>query len=180
EVTLQVPKDVRAGDPLKLAWTGAVSGNDYVTIVPMGTEEGVRETHVRVRDRSADELRAPEAPGLYEVRYVLDEGDRTLARAPVEVLAEDAPLERGARLTAPDTAEAGSRIEVGWQAEGESADRRVTLAREGQALFTWIVAVPAEEPTVAIDLPDEPGAYELRFIDVEAGEVLARRSLVLR
>ncbi|PWE18062.1 hypothetical protein DDZ18_00140 [Marinicauda salina] len=181
EVSLTAPEDIRSGDEFQVSWTGAVNGADYVTIVPVDADEGSRDNHFRVRDKSEDSLRAPDAPGLYEVRYVLDEGDRTLARATIEVLDADAPIERGGSLSAPETAAPGATIDVGWRAEGEGGDRRVALARQGQSLFTWIVAVEAEDGAPAqINLPDAPGFYELRLIDVDNREIVARRVIEVR
>ncbi|SMH39999.1 hypothetical protein, partial [Maritimibacter sp. HL-12] len=176
EVSLTAPEKIRAGDTVEVSWTGTVSEIDYVTIVPTGAEEGTRDTHLRVRDKTEGELRAPEETGLYEVRYVLDEGGRTLARQTIEVLAADAPLQDGASLEAPDAAAAGATIEVGWSAANRSDDQRITIARADQAIFTWLTAVKIEsDAPVSLSLPDEPGTYELRFLDIPAQKVLARR-----
>ncbi|MEF2554445.1 VWA domain-containing protein [Aurantimonas sp. A2-1-M11] len=178
EVTLTAPDKIRAGDPIQVSWTGGVSGGDFVTVVPMGAEEGRQDGHFRVRDNSEDELRAPAETGMYEIRYVLNEGRRTLARQPIEILAEDASLENGATLEAPDSAVAGTTIDVGWSTTRGSADQRITLARADQAIFTWITAVRIEgDRPVAITLPDAPGGYELRFLDVAKQEILARHAI---
>ncbi|MFP4305554.1 MAG: hypothetical protein ACLFQF_11815, partial [Rhodosalinus sp.] len=111
-------------------------------------------------------------------RYVLDEGRRTMASTPIEVLAADAPLEQGARLKAPETAAQGEAIEVGWSVERESADQRLTVAGADQAIFTWVSAVKLEGSSpVEITLPDQPGDYELRLLDVTEQKVLARRMI---
>lgn len=144
----------------------------------MGADEGTRETHFRVRDHSEKDLRAPDKTGLYEVRYVLEEGHRTLASQPIEVLEEDAPLERGASLDAPDSAAAGSTISVDWSVDSASDDQRVTVARADQAIFTWVSVVRLEDASpLEITLPDEPGTYELRLLDVTKQEVLARKPI---
>jgi Ca-activated chloride channel family protein len=178
EVTLTAPAEIRAGSSISVTWTGTVSGSDYVTIVPMGTDEGARETHFRVRDNSEDSFAAPDQTGFYEIRYVLDEGRRTLASQPIEVLAADAALEQGASLDAPDSAAAGSTITVGWEVEAESADQRITIARADQAIFTWETAVRLEgQSPLEITLPDDPGGYELRLLDLVEQEVLARKPI---
>ncbi|MEQ9057734.1 MAG: hypothetical protein RLO38_23865, partial [Roseovarius confluentis] len=111
----------------------------------------------------------------------LREGTRVLARHTVEVLAEDAALNTGAALTAPDSAAPGSTIDVGWQVDSNSADQRITLARGNQAIFTWLQAVKITDgaTTAQIDLPSEPGVYELRFLDVAGQEVLARKVITV-
>ena len=178
EVTLAAPNEIRAGSAFPVTWTGTVSRSDYITIVPMGAKVGARETHFRVRDDTENDLTAPTETGFYEIRYVLEEGRRTLAMQPIEVLAEDATLERGASLDAPETAAAGSTITVGWTVENESADQRITVARADQAIFTWVVAVKLDTPSpLEITLPEEPGSYELRLLDLVEQEVLVRQPI---
>ena len=180
EVTISATAEVRAGDKLRVTWTGTVSANDYVTLVPLGTADDKYGQYFSVRDLSESDMTAPAETGMYEVRYVLREGNRVLARQPVEVLAADAALDSGASLTAPDTAAPGSTIEVGWSVESDSADQRITLARGNQPIFTWITAQKITgEPPVTITLPEEPGVYELRFLDVANQAVLARKVIKL-
>ncbi|SEP24669.1 Ca-activated chloride channel family protein, partial [Salinihabitans flavidus] len=181
EVTVSAPETLRASDDLKVSWTGAVSGNDMVTIVPMGAADKEIETHIRVRDNTEGTLRAPEQPGLYEVRYVLNEGRVVLARASVEILDADAPLSFGATLTAPDSAAAGETIEIEWQVEERSADQRIALAEQGKPLFTWAaVEKITDDGPVRLTLPDESGVYELRLLDISNRKVLARQVIELR
>ncbi|MEI4263299.1 VWA domain-containing protein [Roseovarius sp. D0-M9] len=181
EVTVTAPDKIRAGDAIKVSWTGAVAGRDFVTIVPMGTEEGQHEGYFRVQESTEDELRAPDDAGLYEIRYVLDEGRRTLARHAIEVLAEDAALQNGAAIEAPENASAGATIDVSWTTARESGDQRITLAKANQAIFTWITAVRIEgDAPIAMTLPDAPGSYELRFLDVANQEVLARHVIEVK
>ncbi|MWD27149.1 VWA domain-containing protein [Aquicoccus sp. SCR17] len=180
EVTLSGPEEIRAGTEATIEWTGAVHGRDYITIVPVGAEEGSHGDYFRVKNDSRRKMRVPEEPGLYELRYVLDEGKRTMARHRIEVLAADAALESGASLSAPETAAPGAEIQVGWEVETDSADQRITLARGSQAIFTWLQAIRITgEPPVRITLPEEPGMYELRFLDVANQEVLARKVITV-
>ena len=120
-------------------------------------------------------LRAPAEPGLYEVRYVLDEGRRTLASSPIEVVAADAPLDDGAGLSAPATATPGATVTVSWTIAADDTDRRVALAKADAPDFTWISAhrVGSEQET-EITLPDAPGQYEVRFLNISSQSVLGR------
>ncbi|RKF14691.1 VWA domain-containing protein [Roseovarius spongiae] len=180
EVTVSGPTEIRAGDRLRFSWTGAVNPRDFVRIAPMGSDDSVSGDYARVGDASEAELTAPKQTGVYELRYTLDKGRRVLARHRFEVLAADAALTTGAELSAPDAAAPGSTIEVGWTVESESADQRITLARGDQAIFTWITAIRIEgEPPVRMPLPEEPGSYELRFLDLSGQEVLARKVIVV-
>ncbi|MEQ8432055.1 MAG: VWA domain-containing protein [Roseovarius sp.] len=180
EVTVSGPSEVRATDTLKVSWTGTVDPGDYVALAPMGSGDDDFSNYFSVRDQTERDMKAPETPGMYELRYILREGGRVLARQPVEVLDADAALNSGAELTAPDTAAPGSTIDVGWTVEAESADQRITIAAADQAIFTWIEAVKITgDPPVSLTLPDDPGIYELRFLDVSNQQVLARKVIAV-
>ncbi|MFX0547586.1 VWA domain-containing protein [Roseovarius sp. S1116L3] len=176
EVTLSGPDQIRAEDTIGVAWTGAVHGQDYVTIVPIGTPDEKSGPYVRVGEDTDAKLAAPAETGFYELRYVLNEGRRVLARHAIEVLAADAALQSGASLSAPETAAAGETISVGWTVQNASGDQRISIARADQAIFTWITAIRIDgAPPLSITLPDAPGTYELRFLDIPGQSVLARR-----
>lgn len=178
EVTIAAAGEVRAGEALRVTWTGTVSSGDYVNLVPLGTPDEEFGLYKQVRDSSEHDLRAPDETGLYEVRYMLREGRRVLARQSVEVLAADAQLNTGGEIAAPDYGATGATIEVSWSVESESADRRITLARGDQAIFTWISAEKITgEPPISLTLPNEPGVYEIRFLDLSNQEVLSRKTI---
>ena len=175
EVTVSGPDVARAGTKIQVSWSISIHPEDYVTIVPAGTAEGKYADYIRVRDARAGEMKAPAETGLYEIRYVLREGARTLASHQLEVVAQDAPLDDGAGLAAPSEAGAGETITVSWRAEAGSADQRVALARADQADFSWIAAhkVGAEK-SLELQMPAQAGTYEIRFLDVGGRKVLGR------
>jgi len=175
EVVVSGPDVVRAGTKIQVTWSISIHPEDYITIVPAGTAEGEYADYIRVRDARAGEMKAPAETGLYEIRYVLREGARTLASHQLEVVAQDAPLDDGAGLAAPSEAGAGETITVSWRTEGKSADQRVALARADQADFSWIAAhkVGAEK-SLELQMPAQAGTYEIRFLDVSGRKVLGR------
>ena len=176
EVTLEAPDQIRVGDKLRVSWSAPVSPKDYINLVPMGADDGAFDNYITVRDRTQQDMRAPEATGLYELRYMLRANSRVIARHMIEVLPADAVLETGASLSAPETAAAGAMVEVIWSVDTPSADQRITLAKSDQPIFTWVIAVKAEgDAPVQLQMPDAPGDYELRILDVSNQAVLARR-----
>src|SRR5690606_956865 len=86
EITLEAPATVTTGASFTVSWSASVHPEDYVTIVPPGAKEGTHTNYKRAHGDTENTLIAPAEPGLYEVRYVLREGARTLASAPVEVV----------------------------------------------------------------------------------------------
>ncbi|WP_116599544.1 hypothetical protein [Primorskyibacter marinus] len=175
EVGISGPRVVRAGTEIDVTWSSNVSARDFITIVPMGAEEGSSAAYIRVNSVTQGKLTAPDTTGLYELRYVLDQGARTLARAPVEVVGADAPLDNGAGLSVPATAAPGETITVTWTLQSDSADQRIALARKDQPDFSWIsVQSIGDVASMQVTLPDEAGLYEIRFLDVSGGALLGR------
>ena len=179
-MTLTAPSEIRAGDKIRLQWTGTVNTNDRIYLAPMGSEDGSKAPYVLVRQKIEADIAAPEDTGLYELRYTLANSTRVVARHAIEVVAADAALNSGAALTAPDTAAAGSTVDVGWTVDAAGGDQRITLARADQAIFTLFTAIKTTEgPPVQMPMPSEPGSYELRFLDVSNQAVLARKVIVV-
>ncbi|AKI01805.1 von Willebrand factor type A domain [Hoeflea sp. IMCC20628] len=178
EIGISGPGIVRAGTDVDITWSSTVNRHDYVTIVPAGVDEGARDTHLRTGDKTKGRLTAPTEPGLYEIRYVLEEGKKTLATAQLEVVPADAPLDGGAGLSVPTTASPGATITITWTGESDSTDQRIALARKDQPDFSWIVVQKVgAEKTMDMTMPDEIGVYEVRFLDI-ADRALLGRSVV--
>lgn len=175
DIAISGPKVVRAGTKLRATWTASVHPQDYVTIVPLGAAPDAYTVYVRVQDKLEGDVKVPAEPGLYEIRYVLNEGKRILASQDLEVVGADAPLDDGAGLSVPAQAGVGSTITVTWSSGSEGADQRITLARADQADFSWITAHPAgADNTLELQMPDEPGRYEVRFLNISDRQVLGR------
>src|SRR5699024_2951657 len=157
DVTIDAPDVVRAKHPVKMTWTQPVNGRDLVTIVPAGAEDDKIGDYLRVSDHTDGKLTAPDAPGLYEVRYMLNKGRATLASTSLEVVDEEAALDSGGiGLQVPETVSAGDTITATWSGSGDGDDQRVTLAQVGQSDFTWIEAHKVDDDKQQqFTLPDE-------------------------
>ncbi|WP_226781112.1 hypothetical protein, partial [Oceaniglobus trochenteri] len=178
EVGIAGPGKVRAGEDVDISWSSTVHGRDMIAIVPMGADEGKRGTYLRIGEATEGRLKAPSEPGLYEIRYILDVGSKTLASAPLEVLGADAPMDDGAGLSVPETAAPGATITVTWTGGSQGGDQRISLARKDQPDFGWISAHPVgEAKSMELTMPQDPGLYEVRFLDI-SGKALLGRSVV--
>lgn len=175
EVTVLGPAQATTGAAFDVSWSKTIDPRDMVAIVPTGSDEGTRATYLRTEERTEGSLKAPAEPGLYEIRYILDVGRKTLASIPLEVVGADAPLDDGAGLSVPETAGSGETITVTWTGESDSTDQRIALAHKDQPDFSWItVQSVAEDKVIDLTMADEAGLYEVRFLDVSGREVLGR------
>ncbi|MDD7973399.1 hypothetical protein [Roseinatronobacter alkalisoli] len=176
------PDVVRAGDQIRITWSDQVNDRDIVTIVPLGEDEGELDDWARVgQSQLQRDFEAPATTGMYEARYVLDEGRVTLGRHIFEVLDATATLGDDVLLEVPQTAAPGATITITWSGNETGINQRIALARADQALFTWIAAEPAEERSeVTFTLPADPGFYEIRYLDFDTQEALSRATIDVR
>ncbi|TVR95323.1 MAG: VWA domain-containing protein [Trueperaceae bacterium] len=85
DASITAPAQVAADAEFAVAWQGPDNDDDYLTIVPAGAPEGSWLSYAYTGGGSPAVLTAPSEPGAYEVRYVLGQGDRTLARSAITV-----------------------------------------------------------------------------------------------
>ena len=175
EIGISGPGTARAETEVEVSWSSTIHPRDMIALLPMGAKEGETGQYFRAGDRTQGSLKVPSEPGLYEIRYILNEGLRTLASVPLEVVPADAPMDAGAGLSAPETAAPGASITVSWTGGGSGADQRIALARKDQPEFAWITAQKiAEDKSLTLTMPEEPGLYELRFLDISEQALLGR------
>ncbi len=166
-VALEAPESVGAGTEFEVSWTGPANNNDRIIIVEAGADEGQYRDYFYARDGSPAELRAPDAPGDYEVRYMTGQSRATLAAVPISVVAA------GASLQAPETVGAGAEFDVVWEGPDNQGDRIIIVeagADEGQYrdYFDTRNGSPAE-----LNAPDVPGDYEVRYMTGQSRATLA-------
>ncbi|MEQ8919686.1 MAG: VWA domain-containing protein, partial [Roseovarius sp.] len=167
EVTLDIPETALAGSKFPVRWTGTVNAQDYITVVPAGTKEGEFGNYFVVRDASENQLQAAAETGLYEVRYVLREGNKTLASAPIEITAPEVTV------TGPETAQTGSKFPVSWTG-AVSGNDYVTIVPTGtdEGEFGNYIVV-RDKTENQLQAPAETGMYEIRYVLREGNKTLA-------
>ncbi|MEM8541161.1 MAG: VWA domain-containing protein, partial [Pseudomonadota bacterium] len=171
EVALQVPSSTLTGAAFDVSWSSAVNQQDYITIVPVGTDEGQYGNYIVVRDDSKGALKAPAEPGMYEVRYILREGTKTLAREMIEV----APPE--VTVAGPETVATGAKFETSWTGTVNKQDyvTIVPMGTEEGKYGNYLVV--RDDLKGALDAPSEPGMYELRYVLREGAKTLATATI---
>jgi Ca-activated chloride channel family protein len=168
--SLMVVEPIVPGGEFQVEWQGPDNPRDYITIVPVGAPEDAYESYQRTSRGSPLTLAAPEAPGDYEVRYVINQSRRVLTSETVSVGAGEVSL------AIEGNTEAGGVVNVAWQGPGRYED------------FIQIVAADAPDDAEAIRearasqgsplqmfAPPAAGEYELRYRASDSGEILGRQ-----
>ncbi|MFV2091851.1 MAG: hypothetical protein ACC634_02085, partial [Hyphomicrobiales bacterium] len=70
EVTLAAAPAVPLGSQVAVAWTGPDNQGDYITIVEPGAKARIYGSYAYTKSGSPAQVRAPETPGTFEIRYI--------------------------------------------------------------------------------------------------------------
>jgi Ca-activated chloride channel family protein len=165
--TLDGPAEVEAGSAFKVDWTGPDAKGDFVAIVEADAREGEAGSYAYTRKGSPAEMRAPDAPGPHELRYISAQTRKTVARVAIMV------VPAAATLDAPPTAAAGANIPVAWTGPDNQNDF-ITIVpagtKEGKhGNYTYT----RKGNPLELQMPDEAGAYEMRYVTGQERMTLA-------
>lgn len=165
--SLTAPPQAAAGATISVGWAGPGYDRDYIAVGKPGERDYVNYTYVE-RGNPLDLVLPPE-PGGYELRYVLGQDSSVLVSQPITV------TEITAAIVAPDAAIAGETVLVGW--EGPDYDRDyIAVAKPGERDYLNYAYTGNGNP-VEVEMPVDPGTYELRYVLNQGERVLATRSI---
>ncbi len=172
--TLKAPKTVGAGSEFEVVWTGPDNERDFITIVEPDMPEGKFMSYAYTGQGSPAAITAPDEPGTYELRYVLNESDRTLVARTISVVAVEASLE------APASVGAGGKIEVEWTGPNNARDY-ITIVEVGadEGSYNSYAYTSTGSPLI-ITAPDGLGVYEIRYVMGQSDATLASREIELK
>jgi Ca-activated chloride channel family protein len=168
--TLQAPESASAGAALPVTWSGPDYEGDYIAV--SRPDDAGYEAYAYTRTGSPARVTMPAEPGVYELRYVMRQDRTVIARRAITVSAVSASL------AAPERARAGAPVLVDWQGPGYQPDY-ITVSTPGEEGHIFYAYTRNGNPAL-LQLPIEPGDYELRYVAASDGRVvLARRSITL-
>ncbi|WP_172294229.1 VWA domain-containing protein [Pseudoruegeria sp. HB172150] len=172
EARLSGPESAPIGSEIAVNWEGPGYRNDYIAVVPALSPDELSPIYRSTRSGQPVRLILPVEPGEYELRYVMSSGGRkVLARAPITLTDVTATLE------APDRAEAGGKLRVGWTGPGYASDY-IEVAKRGDRLGSHYFHTSRGSPAM-VQLPAVPGVYELRYVLGQGRKVIYSQPLVL-
>ncbi|MYL24471.1 VWA domain-containing protein [Halomonas alkaliantarctica] len=171
--SVAAPDKAVTGSVIEVQWEGPDNPGDYVTIVEAGAPEGSYTDYTHTSQGSPLSITAPDALGNHEIRYVLDQSDRTLASQ----LTTLTPA--SASVTAPEEAVTGSVIEVQWEGPDNPGDY-ITIVEAGapEGSYTDYTRTSQGSP-LSITAPDALGNHEIRYVLDQSDRVLASHSIRL-
>jgi len=169
--SVSVPAQVGAGARFSVAWKGPNNARDFITMVKAGTPEKRYERYEYTSAGNPLELRAPDQPGEYEVRYLTAQSYATLASTKITVGAISASLQ------APAEAVGGSSIAVRWKGPNNPGEYITLVAKGAHDGDSGSYAYTAEGNPANLRAPIVPGEYELRYSTGQTHATLARAAI---
>lgn len=173
--TLEAVETVTIGSTVEVEWTGPNNQNDFITIVTAGAAKTEHRDYAHTRDGSPAKVRVPDLAGTYEIRYVTGQDNEVLARRTVVALAAQV------ELIAEDQGPAGARIAVKWTGGPNNLGDFITVVRPDadRGAYTHYFNTRDTDPADAtLQLPPQPGLYEIRYVTAQTNEILARRPVI--
>lgn len=163
--TLHAPDTAPAGSELVVDWTGPGYRNDYVAIALPEERANKYVSYEYTRDGSPLRVKVPPDPGVYELRYIMQGTERVIVTSrPLVVEPVTATIEADA------TAAAGKTLIVHWTGPGYRNDY-VCISRVGDSKYETYEYARSGSP-LALSVPSEPGAYEIRYVMGEGRKIL--------
>jgi Ca-activated chloride channel family protein len=86
EITLSAPLQCAPGTAVSVTWTGPNNAGDYITVVAKATSDGQYGDYINTSNGSPLSVKAPKDPGDAEIRYMTGQGNKVLARIPIQVV----------------------------------------------------------------------------------------------
>lgn len=167
--TVSAPSEAAAGDTIGVTWTGPDYQGDFIAVVDRGADRWL--TYTYTRDGTPLELVMPIEPGDYDIVYILNQGDRVIARQPVTVTGV------AATLSAPPGGSVGETVDVTWTGPDYPNDYIAIVPRDDDRWLTYTYT--RDGSPLGLRLPTEPGDYDVAYVVSQDRTIIARAPITV-
>ena len=172
--SVQAPATANVASEFEVTWQGPDNNSDYIAIARPDQPPGGQVGYTYTRKGSPLKVQAPSDPGTYEVRYILRQGSKLLAKTTIEIKAVSA------KVHPPASANVNAEFEVQWQGPDYKSDY-ISIARPDQSPGSYVTYTYTRKGNpVKIKAPKEPGTYEVRYIMGQGSKVLDKATITIK
>ena len=171
---LKGPASIPVGSAFTVQWEGPNSRGDLIAVVKKNQSGTRYEDYVYTKRGNPAKLTAPGVVGDYELRYVHGHSRTVIGRADLKAT----PVKTSVK--APATAQVAVEIDVSWQGPGYTGDY-IAIARPGTDRHSRIYYTYTREGSpLKLQVPSEPGTYEVRYLLGKSKAILAQTTLEIQ
>lgn len=177
--SLEAPPQVAAGTLFEVLWQGPGGQGDLLVMVAVDDADGAGGFDPSLSRRLFGpriSMRAPDAPGHYELRYLTGQSQNVLTAMAVEV------VEAVVSLSGPAEVAASSIFDVLVSGAVGPQDA-IVVVRAGAPELGAETFGPARRvygTRVQVRAPEQPGAYEIRYLAGRGGQLVVSLPLTVR
>jgi hypothetical protein len=169
--SVSAPAQVNAGATFPVQWTGPNHPQDFITVVEVGSPDRYYKQYEYTAAGNPVQLRAPDAAGQYEVRYLTGQSYATVASAKITVGAVTASLQ------GPTEAVAGSLFVVTWKGPNNSSDYITIVPKGAKEGTSGNYEYPSRGNPAKVLAPLQAGEYELWYATGQSHTTLAKANI---
>ncbi|AZV77304.1 VWA domain-containing protein [Parasedimentitalea marina] len=161
------PASAPAGSDVQIDWAGPDYRSDIIAVAEIGAGDRKYLSYTYTKQGSPLDLTLPLEPGRYEIRYILGQDSVVQAVTEIEV------TEISASLTAPQSAPAGSTIQIDWLGPDYRGDIIVVSRPDDEDRSYLNYSYTKEGTPLDLTLPALPGDYVVKYLAGAERKVLA-------
>ncbi|MGB6221744.1 vWA domain-containing protein [Haloferula sp.] len=167
--TLSGPDSAKIGENVVITFTGPAYPKDLIQFAGPDGEKIKARSYVYAGNSKDGtvKLRAPMEAGAYSVIYSMS--DVTLAKHLINVAGT------AANLTAADTVQAGTMLEIFWEGPDNTGDFITLRDADGKQVAGRSYTGNSQAKAIALEVPESPGTYTLVY--VSGDKVLGQRAV---
>ena len=173
KATVTAQESAVAGSIIPVDFTGPAAARDYIAVSRPDQADTAYVNYTYTPDVAAEGLLMPPVPGEFELRYVDSVSNTVLARQPITVT----PV--SATLTVPPSAPIGAAVSINWEGPDYGGDYiSVSTPDSAGSAYVNYTYTEAGAP-LDLQMPPEPGSYEVRYVMAQDSTVLSRVQIVV-
>ena len=158
QYSVSAPASAPAGSEVQVDWVGPDYRSDIIAVAEIGADNRKYLTYTYTKEGSPLDLTLPLETGRYEIRYILGQDRVVQATTEIEVTAISASL------TAPQTAPAGSTIQIDWLGPDYRGDI-IVVSKPGEPDRNYLNYSYTKRGTpLDLTLPALPGDYVVKYL----------------